>query len=388
MSKMPIIGISSSIIVDNSGSFAGYMRAYVNKDYVDAVIRAGGVPLIIPFSVDKEVIISQAQLIDGLILSGGHDINPYNYGQEPSQKIGEIFPERDIYEMILLEESKKRDIPILGICRGFQLINVAAGGTLYQDLSLIPGNILKHNIPLDVNGKDIRSIITSKIKENKTLLIKIPQIKEILEILDEDTFLNTDVSLLSEKKQVILKILEIKYASFLGYTIVLKNTLPFIDDIQKNINEISKNNRLFLLDYKKISCTKEEILEAYYENNKLKRTSYLYEIFGYKKISTIINKIRKEKVCQYCNGKGKLREENLYENIDITETPCSFCNETGLSIEGLNTEIEGISIKEWYYGSIDRINKDLPDELKNLSLMSKICDLNKEQLIKLKEYLK
>ena len=145
MSKRAIIGISSSIIVDNSGSFAGYKRAYVNKDYVDAVIRAGGVPLIIPFSTDKEVIISQAQLIDGLILSGGHDINPYNYGQEPSQKIGETFPERDTYEMILLEESKKRNIPILGICRGFQLINVAAGGTLYQDLSLIPGNILKHN---------------------------------------------------------------------------------------------------------------------------------------------------------------------------------------------------------------------------------------------------
>lgn len=145
MERRPIIGISSSVIVDEAGSFAGYKRAYVNKDYVDAVIRAGGVPLIIPFSTDKEVIISQAQLIDGLILSGGHDISPYNYGQEPSQKIGETFPERDTYEMILLEESKKRDIPILGICRGFQLINVAAGGTLYQDLSLIPGNILKHD---------------------------------------------------------------------------------------------------------------------------------------------------------------------------------------------------------------------------------------------------
>ena len=145
MKRRPIIGISSSVIVDEAGSFAGYKRAYVHKDYVDAVIRAGGVPLIIPFSTDKEVIISQAQLIDGLILSGGHDINPYNYGQEPSQKIGETFPERDTYEMILLEESKKRNIPILGICRGFQLINVAAGGTLYQDLSLIPGNILKHN---------------------------------------------------------------------------------------------------------------------------------------------------------------------------------------------------------------------------------------------------
>ncbi|WP_339054246.1 gamma-glutamyl-gamma-aminobutyrate hydrolase family protein [Fusobacterium animalis] len=145
MERRPIIGISSSVIVDEAGSFAGYKRAYVNKDYVDAVIRAGGVPLIIPFSTDKEVIISQAQLIDGLILSGGHDISPYNYGQEPSQKIGETFPERDTYEIILLEESKKRNIPILGICRGFQLINVAAGGTLYQDLSLIPGNILKHN---------------------------------------------------------------------------------------------------------------------------------------------------------------------------------------------------------------------------------------------------
>ena len=145
MERRPIIGISSSVIVDEVGSFAGYKRAYVNKDYVDAVIRAGGVPLIIPFSTDKEVIISQAQLIDGLILSGGHDISPYNYGQEPSQKIGETFPERDTYEIILLEESKKRNIPILGICRGFQLINVAAGGTLYQDLSLIPGNILKHN---------------------------------------------------------------------------------------------------------------------------------------------------------------------------------------------------------------------------------------------------
>ncbi len=145
MKRRPIIGISSSVIVDEAGSFAGYKRAYVNKDYVDAVIRAGGVPLIIPFSTDKEVIISQAQLIDGLILSGGHDVSPYNYGQEPSQKIGETFPERDTYEIILLEESKKRNIPILGICRGFQLINVAAGGTLYQDLSLIPGNILKHN---------------------------------------------------------------------------------------------------------------------------------------------------------------------------------------------------------------------------------------------------
>ena len=117
----------------------------MNKDYVDAVIKAGGVPLIIPFNTDKEVIISQAQVIDGLIISGGHDVSPYNYGQEPSPLLGETFPERDAYEMLLLEEAKKRNLPILGICRGFQIINVAGGGTLYQDLSLIPGNVLKHN---------------------------------------------------------------------------------------------------------------------------------------------------------------------------------------------------------------------------------------------------
>lgn len=165
MERKPIIGISSSIIVDDSGSFAGYKRAYVNKDYVDAVVRAGGVPLIIPFTTNKEVIINQAQLIDGLILSGGHDVSPYNYGQEPSQKLGETFPERDTYEMILLEESKKRNIPILGICRGSQLINVAAGGTLYQDLSLIPGNILKHN---QVNKPTLKTHII-KIEENSII---------------------------------------------------------------------------------------------------------------------------------------------------------------------------------------------------------------------------
>ena len=177
MERRPIIGISSSVIVDEAGSFAGYKRAYVNKDYVDAVVRAGGVPLIIPFSTDKEVIISQAQLIDGLILSGGHDISPYNYGQEPSQKIGETFPERDTYEIILLEESKKRNIPILGICRGFQLINVAAGGTLYQDLSLIPGNILKH--------------FQGSKPTLKTHMIKIEENSVISSIFGKETMVNS-----------------------------------------------------------------------------------------------------------------------------------------------------------------------------------------------------
>jgi anthranilate synthase component II len=143
----PIIGISSSIITDSNGSFAGYQRAYVNKDYVDAVIKAGGIPFIIPFSENEDVIKEQASIIDGLIISGGHDVSPYNYGQEPHQKLGDTFPERDKYETILYNYStKEKNIPVLGICRGMQLINVIENGTLFQDLSLIPNkNVLKHN---------------------------------------------------------------------------------------------------------------------------------------------------------------------------------------------------------------------------------------------------
>ena len=108
MKKKPIIGISTSIVADNCGYFALYPRNYVNKDYVDAVIKNGGIPLMIPMSLDKEVIAEQVSMIDGLILSGGHDVYPHNYGEEPSSKLKEILPERDEYDFILLREAKKR----------------------------------------------------------------------------------------------------------------------------------------------------------------------------------------------------------------------------------------------------------------------------------------
>ena len=145
MSKKPIIGISSSVIVDDSGNFAGYKRAYVNKDYVDAVVRAGGVPLIIPFTTDKEVIISQVQVIDALILSGGHDVSPYNYGQEPNPKLGETFPQRDQFDFQLIQYAMEENKPILGICRGIQIINTYFGGSLYQDLSDFENKVIMHN---------------------------------------------------------------------------------------------------------------------------------------------------------------------------------------------------------------------------------------------------
>ena len=141
----PIIGISGSVIIDDGGIFPGYRRSYVNEDYVDSVIQNGGIPYIIPFNENEEVIKEQLLNVQGLILSGGHDVDPHNYKEEPEQKLGDIWPQRDQFDMLLLKLAEENGIPVLGICRGAQIINVYHGGTLYQDLSYRKVKTLKHN---------------------------------------------------------------------------------------------------------------------------------------------------------------------------------------------------------------------------------------------------
>lgn len=145
MKKKPIIGISGSMIIDEGGMFPGYKRSYVNNDYVRSVIEAGGIPFIIPMNNDEEVIENQLDLVDGLILSGGHDVNPLLFNEEPHQKLGGIYPERDDFDFKVVKKAMNKNMPIIGICRGHQVINVANGGSLYQDLSLIEGCYIKHN---------------------------------------------------------------------------------------------------------------------------------------------------------------------------------------------------------------------------------------------------
>ncbi|NRO35986.1 putative glutamine amidotransferase [Lactobacillus helveticus] len=140
----PIIGISGSVIIDDGGIFPGYHRSYVNEDYVDSVVQNGGVPYIIPFTENDEVIKAQLDNVQGLILSGGHDVDPHQYGEEPLQKIGATWSARDHFDMRLLKLAEENGIPVLGICRGAQIINVAHGGTLYQDLSYRKELTLKH----------------------------------------------------------------------------------------------------------------------------------------------------------------------------------------------------------------------------------------------------
>lgn len=140
----PLIGVSGSVIIDDGGIFPGYHRSYVNEDYIDSVVKNGGVPFIIPFTEDDDVIKQQLDNVQGLILSGGHDVDPHLYDEEPEQKLGKTWPARDRFDMRLLKLAEEKGIPVLGICRGAQIINVYHGGTLYQDLSYRPEHTLKH----------------------------------------------------------------------------------------------------------------------------------------------------------------------------------------------------------------------------------------------------
>lgn len=143
--RKPIIGISGGIMIDEGGKTPGYERAVINDDYIQSVVLSGGVPLMLPIVYDETLVRRQVEVIDALILSGGIDVNPILYGEEPRERLGTISPKRDKFDMTLIKVALELNKPILGICRGHQILNVANGGSLYQDLSYIEGCYIKHS---------------------------------------------------------------------------------------------------------------------------------------------------------------------------------------------------------------------------------------------------
>ncbi|MGE5654042.1 MAG: gamma-glutamyl-gamma-aminobutyrate hydrolase family protein [Bacillota bacterium] len=134
--KKPLIGISCSFNSKESQYAMGVT-------YVESVKKAGGIPVMLTF-VEGDDVHELLEHLDGVLFSGGPDMDPSFFGEEPHQRLGGISPERDAFEVEACREAMAMGLPILGICRGCQLINVVAGGNLVQDIpAQVPGAI-KH----------------------------------------------------------------------------------------------------------------------------------------------------------------------------------------------------------------------------------------------------
>ncbi|HEX5005013.1 MAG TPA: gamma-glutamyl-gamma-aminobutyrate hydrolase family protein, partial [Gemmatimonadales bacterium] len=112
----------------------GLDRTGVNASYVAAVVAGGGLPLVLSPLLGAAAAGEALEGCSGLVLTGGADIDPVRYGAAPSPALGQLEPARDAFELALLAAAKARRLPVLAICRGLQLVNVAGGGTLWQDL--------------------------------------------------------------------------------------------------------------------------------------------------------------------------------------------------------------------------------------------------------------
>jgi putative glutamine amidotransferase len=137
----PLIGITTYFVTDGElkdrrvRGTAGQDMIMSNLDYSRSVNEAGGIPASLPVLNDAEAASFIVERLDGLLLAGGEDIAPTLFGQEELPGLGMVSLKRDHYEWALLKSALQRKIPIFGICRGFQLLNVYFGGTLCQDLS-------------------------------------------------------------------------------------------------------------------------------------------------------------------------------------------------------------------------------------------------------------
>lgn len=135
--RMPVIGVSAKA-ADGGGS--------TNMTYINAVRRAGGVPLIIPMTGDSLQIAAVLDVVDAVIAVGGEDFDPQLYGEQPVRALGEVVPARDVFDLMLIRMAVRSGKPLLGICRGEQGLNVAMGGTLYQDIpSQKKDSFVKHS---------------------------------------------------------------------------------------------------------------------------------------------------------------------------------------------------------------------------------------------------
>jgi putative glutamine amidotransferase len=142
----PLIGVTTQTLQAIDGIPEGLPHSVVmNQRYYHAVASAGGAPVLVPLLDDVEALRAIYERTDGILIPGGVDVDPSTFGEKPHERLGRIDPARDRVEIQLVRWAVEDDKPLLGLCRGLQVINVALGGTLYQDLETEYPNGIKHD---------------------------------------------------------------------------------------------------------------------------------------------------------------------------------------------------------------------------------------------------
>jgi gamma-glutamyl-gamma-aminobutyrate hydrolase PuuD len=163
-----VIGITT-YVAPARWSHWSEVAALVPSSYVDSVERAGGRPLLVPPS--EAGVEETLDALDGVVFSGGADLDPKLYDQEPHDETSGLHPERDRAELALLEAALARDMPVLAVCRGSQILNVARGGDLMQHLPEVvgddkhkhtPGAFADHDVTLE-QGTRIASLLGDRV---------------------------------------------------------------------------------------------------------------------------------------------------------------------------------------------------------------------------------
>ena len=166
MSK-PMIGILPLVDMERESYWMipGYMKG---------IEAAGGIPVMLPLTTDYKIIQRLVENFDGFLLTGGQDVSPKLYGEEILSECGQINQQRDKMEQILIKQVIELDKPMLGICRGIQILNAVLGGTLYQDLPMQYSSEIDHHMtpPYD-------RVVHKVILNEETPLYSILNVKEI-----------------------------------------------------------------------------------------------------------------------------------------------------------------------------------------------------------------
>jgi len=138
--KIPLIGVTTWRRLSPSG----YPLVTLVEAYVQALAHAGACPVLIPSAAPEDYVESLLPRLDGILFSGGGDVHPGRYGGNTHPQVKEIDEERDRLEIYLVKAARDQEIPFLGICRGIQVVNVALGGSLYEDVRDQHPNSLEH----------------------------------------------------------------------------------------------------------------------------------------------------------------------------------------------------------------------------------------------------